>query len=156
MPILERSLADRRRRWESDFGGDQRASSAKAIRFQTSAETSPGSPTYGDQTSTNLNESVSLEIVDGWLLAENFIFKEPIPLDGLTLGAAYTLVSDTIGLTNSAGGRSPNISSSLASYVLQHAGNPTSSDFNVLVDRRSWIRWLDRLPQPMLGMRSTV
>ena len=91
-------------------------------------------------------------MVDGWLLAENFVFKEPIPLDGMTLGAAYTLVSDTIGLSNSAGGRSPNISSSLSSYVIQHAGNPTSSDFNVLVepgDRGS--EWLDRLHKTYAG-----
>jgi len=47
------------------------------------------------------NQQIGIEIRDLWKLAEEFVFSEPVPLDGLTLSAAYALVASMIGIPNS-------------------------------------------------------
>ncbi len=47
------------------------------------------------------NQEIEIEIRDLWKLCEEYIFSDPIPLDGLTLGDAYVLVAEMIGIPNS-------------------------------------------------------
>ena len=112
-----------------------------------------GVASYGTELSppSNAAESVHLELRDMWLQAENFTFKDPIPLDGLSIAEAYTLVTDTIGITNSAGGLSPNLSAALYTTYMPQAGNPTT-DFNTLIepgDKGS--DWMDRIHKTQAG-----
>lgn len=47
------------------------------------------------------NQEIDIEVRDMWKLAEEFIFSDPVPLDGLTLPAAYALVASMIGIPSS-------------------------------------------------------
>jgi len=99
----------------------------------------------GDPGSTSVLERVHGEIKDRWKTADNFMFTEPIPLDGMQLNSAYALLCSVMGLNC-------NVSASL-NYVLPDAGNPTTAhEFNILVkpgDKGS--EWLDRLHKTYCG-----
>ncbi len=43
------------------------------------------------------NQSIEIELRDLWKLAEEYVFSDPIPLDGLSLSDAYILVATMIG-----------------------------------------------------------
>lgn len=57
---------------------------------------------YGfDPASYDINQEIEIEVRDLWKLAEEYIFSDPIPLDGLSLIEAYTLVAETVGIPTS-------------------------------------------------------
>jgi hypothetical protein len=126
-------------------GVNERPRTHQGIRFQGDGESSPGDPTYGDQTGSNPVEYVEFVIRDAWKTAEEYIFNDIIPLDGLSVAQAYTLITDTIGITQSSAGRSPNLSSALSTTYMAQAGNPTK-EFNTQIepgDKGS--EWMDRI-----------
>ena len=47
------------------------------------------------------NQSIDIELRDLWKLAEEYVFSDPIPLDGMTLEEAYQLVASMIGFPSS-------------------------------------------------------
>lgn len=87
-------------------------------------------------------ELVEFEGRTTWELAERYIFSDPVPLDGLDLKTAYTLVANAAGL-------SAIVSASASSIPLGNAGVKHGSEgFNVMIevgDKAS--EWLDRLAQ---------
>jgi hypothetical protein len=126
-------------------GMNERPKYSMKARIQTGAETSPGEMTYGDQTDTNRCETVEIVIRDLMRMADNHIFLNVIPLDGLSVTDAFTAVFDDIGLTNSVGGRGPDCSAGLSTTYISQAGNPTKH-FNTQIesgDKGSM--WIDRL-----------
>jgi hypothetical protein len=44
------------------------------------------------------NQAIEIEVHDLWKLAEEFIFLDPVPLDGMALSDAYKLVCSMVGL----------------------------------------------------------
>ncbi|MDR3691178.1 MAG: hypothetical protein P4L46_17485 [Fimbriimonas sp.] len=90
------------------------------------------------------NQEVELDVRDRWKLAEEYVFSDPIPLDGMTLTDAYALLAETIGIPASAVYVSP----AAAGFTLCNAGSASGGDWNVMVqvgDKGS--EWLDRLHQ---------
>jgi len=66
------------------------------------AEPPHWSDSFGfDTTAYDSNQEIELEIRDMWKLAEEYIFSDPVPLDGMTLADAYALVASMIGLPTS-------------------------------------------------------
>lgn len=87
----------------------------------------------------DLNTDVSLEANCLWELAENFVFGDTVPLDGMSLGAAYTYVANECGL-------SANVSSAFFSFILGNAGAQAGNDWNCAIQAGSkGSTWLDRL-----------
>ncbi len=63
---------------------------------------------------TDLNQEIEFEVRDLWKLCEEYTFSDPVPLDGMTLADAYSLVATMIGLPSSM----VQISASAASFTL--------------------------------------
>ena len=85
------------------------------------------------------NQNVEFKLKDFYQQADDFLFYDDIPLDGMDLKSAYELVASLMSL-------SANVSSTFAAFTLPEAGAPTSNGWNMLIkagDKGS--QWLDRL-----------
>lgn len=100
---------------------------------------------YGfDSDGYDRNQYIEFEARDLWKLVEEYIFSDPIPLDGMSLAAAYSLVATSIGIPAS----TIYVSPSASSFYLCNAGSASGGDWNVLVDvGDKGSEWLDRLHQ---------
>lgn len=88
------------------------------------------------------NQDLVLEARDPWKLAEEMVFSDPVPLDGLTLADAYRLVASMIGLP------SVYVSPAASGFILSDAGSVSGGNWNIMIDvgdKGSY--WLDRLHQ---------
>jgi|GEM_PF-1717795 len=97
-----------------------------------------------DSSSTDRNREVQIEIRDRWKLAEETLYSDPIPLDGMTLADAYNRVARSVGFPS--GG--VYVSPAAASVVIGTAGSASGGDWNVQIqvgDKAA--EWLDRLHQ---------
>ena len=66
------------------------------------AEPPHWSDSYGfSPTAYDANQDIQLEIRDLWKLCEEYVFSDPIPLDGMKLSDAYRLVASMIGIPSS-------------------------------------------------------
>ena len=96
-----------------------------------------GTTTYGDD--TNKAEKVILELKDGAECANNFLFKDIIPLDGLSVTNAYKLICAELGFDV------PIVSTALDSVYISQAGNPTNR-FNLQIEPGDkGLEWLERI-----------
>jgi len=95
---------------------------------------------------TKVIERVHADLKDLWKVADNYMFSETIPLDGMSLGYAYALLCSMMGLNS-------RTSTVFDSVILPNAGNPTKAhEFNLQVkpgDKGS--EWLDRLHKTWCG-----
>lgn len=103
--------------------------------------TTPGGTSYGQAEGSNPIEHVEFELRDVfWSAAERYRQKEPVPLDGLVLGGAYTgseaaitaiqmTVREFINPATIQGGYHV---SGFGGFVLDHSGDVTTSAFNVI------------------------
>jgi hypothetical protein len=97
-----------------------------------------------DEDSDSVTE-VRLMVRDVWKLAEEYVFLDPIPLDGLSLGVAYGLLAETMGLT-------ARFSPSAETICLPIAGVCARGEWNCLVlpgDKGA--EWLRRLHETYAG-----
>jgi len=93
----------------------------------------------------DLNVDVEIQIRDYSKLAEEYIFMDPIPLDGLSLLDAYTALAQTMGFI-------ANVSPSASAFTLGDAGSCSGGEFNVCVQvGDKGLEWLDRLHQTYAG-----
>lgn len=100
---------------------------------------------YGfDAAGYDSNQEFEIVVRDWWKLAEEYMFSDPIPLDGLTLLRAYKLVAQMIGIPTSL----VYVSASASSVTLQPCGTCSGGDFAVMIDvGDKGSEWLDRLHQ---------
>ena len=97
-----------------------------------------------DSGSADRNREIQIEIRDRWKLAEEAIFSDPIPLDGISLADAYRFVAASVGIPSS----QVYISPSASLFTLSNAGSASGGDWNVLIEvGDKGAEWLDRLHQ---------
>lgn len=91
-------------------------------------DTVSGSPLTAANSYDRVQE-IEIEVRDKWKLAEEFLFSDPAPLDGLTLSAAYLLVASTIGIPSG----EVYVSATAASFTIPE-GAPSGGEFAFLCD----------------------
>lgn len=114
----------------------------EGVVFDPTSET--GGTTYGQELSSNPIEVVQSEIRDPWYAAERYRQKEPVPVDGLQLGAPVSSTESAksaVQLTlrefwSDGSGAVPSIRggitiSDFGGFVLEKAGNVTTGEYNV-------------------------
>lgn len=92
-----------------------------------------------------LNQRMNLSVRDVWKLAEDHVIAESIPLDGMTLPAAYTYLAGLAGLT-------ADVSDSLSSFTFPKVNSSGHGEWGALVTASDKLSdWLERLHTTYAG-----
>ena len=83
-------------------------------------------PTWSDAFSEEC-EDVDLVIRDAWKQADEYVFADPIPLDGMNLSDAYTLVAEACGC-------SANVSADGDAVKIGSSGSASGGDWECLIE----------------------
>ena len=125
---------------ETMAGREIQISDASGIFLESVADAPEWTDGYSDET-----VDVTINARDDWKLAEEYTFADPVPLDGLSLADAYSLIVDTIG-------GSVTLSTAADSVYIGNVGSTTSGEWACLIevgDRAS--TWLERLHTTYAG-----